>query len=142
MGWFLEIFFAYIAAVVFSVYLIKASRLSRKGKFLGNQLYVAMVQSLSTVGAFMSILAVLLFLILWSEQIFVISYFVVYFLMVSIFFVLFLDIFEPFSMYLLIKIMEIIKEIRTSFKRFTLGNTVNNGCYVFCISSDRAKYFC
>ncbi|MFW9778974.1 MAG: hypothetical protein ACFFE8_08995 [Candidatus Heimdallarchaeota archaeon] len=126
MGWFLEIFFAYIAAIVFSVYLIKASRLSRKGKFLGNQLYVAMVQSLSTVGAFMSILAVFLFLILFSQQIFVISYFVVYFLMVSIFFVLFLDIFEPFSIYLLIKIIETSKDIRTSFRRISMLNTAKS----------------
>ena len=76
MGWFLEIYFAYIATLVFSVYLIKASSLSRKGKFLGNQLYVAMVQSLSTVGAFMSGLAVILFLVQYFEQIFVISYFI------------------------------------------------------------------
>ncbi|MHA2031815.1 MAG: hypothetical protein ACW99Q_20745, partial [Candidatus Kariarchaeaceae archaeon] len=31
MGWFLEIYFAYIATLVFSVYLIKVSNLSRKG---------------------------------------------------------------------------------------------------------------
>ncbi|MFX0210168.1 MAG: hypothetical protein ACFFDT_29570, partial [Candidatus Hodarchaeota archaeon] len=68
MGWFLEIFFAYIATLVFSVYLIKASNLSRKGKFLGNQLYIAMVQSLSTVGAFMSGLAVILFLVQYFDQ--------------------------------------------------------------------------
>ncbi len=117
MGHFLEIFFAYIASIVFSVYLIKASRLSRKGKFLGNQLYVAMVQSLSTVGAFMSGLAVILFLVQYFEQIFVVSYFVVYFIMVSIFFVLFLDIFEPFSIYLLIKLIETFKNLKLAVKR-------------------------
>ncbi|WP_455140146.1 hypothetical protein [Candidatus Hodarchaeum mangrovi] len=123
MGWFLEIFFAYIAMIVFSVYLIKASRLSRKGKFLGNQLYIAMVQSLSTVGAFMSGLAVILFLLNYFQQIFVISYFVVYFIMVSFFFVLFLDIFEPFSVYLLIKFIETSKNVRQAFKRINFKNT-------------------
>ncbi len=122
MGHFLEIFFAYVASIVFSVYLIKASRLSRKGKFLGNQLYVAMVQSLSTVGAFMSGLAVILFLVQYIDQIFVVSYFVVYFIMVSIFFVLFLDIFEPFSIYLLIKLIETFKNLKMAFKRVNFAN--------------------
>jgi len=122
MGWFLEIFFAYIASIVFSVYLFKAARLSRKGKFLGNQLYIAMVQSLSTVGAFMSILAVILFLAMYFEQIFVVSYFVVYFIMVSIFFVLFLDILEPFSIYLLIKFIETFKSLKVAFKRISIAN--------------------
>ncbi len=122
MGWFLEIFFAYIASLVFSVYLIKVSRLSRKGKFLGNQLYVAMVQSLSTVGAFMSVLAVILFLVQYIDQIFVVSYFVIYFIMVSVFFVLFLDIFEPFSIFLLIKIIETFKNLKMALKRVIYGS--------------------
>jgi hypothetical protein len=124
MGWFLEIYFAYIATLVFSIYLIKASHLSRKGKFLGNQLYIAMVQSLSTVGAFMSGLAVILFLVQYFDQIFVVLYFIVYFIMVSIFFVLFLDIFEPFSIYLLIKLIESFKSIKVAFKRIYFKNIV------------------
>ncbi len=126
MGWFLEIFFAYIASIVFCVYLIKASNLSRKGKFLGNQLYIAMVQSLSTVGAIMSGLAVVLFLALWPNQIFVISYFVVYFIMVSIFFVLFLDIFEPFSIYLLIKFIETFKNLKLALKRVNIADVAKS----------------
>ncbi len=122
MGWFLEIYFAYIATLVFSVYLIKAAHLSRRGKFLGNQLYVAMIQSLSTVGAFMSGLAVILFLARYFDQIFVISYFVVYFIMVSLFFVLFLDIFEPFSIYLLVKLIESLKDIKKAFSRSSVRN--------------------
>jgi hypothetical protein len=126
MGWFLEIFFSYIASLVFSVYLIKASRLSRKGKFLGDNLYIAMVQSLSTVGAFMSILAIILFLVQYFAQIFVVSYFVVYFIMVSLFFVLFLDIFEPFSIYLLIKLIEAFKYLKITFKRVVVSNLVKS----------------
>jgi hypothetical protein len=122
MGWFLEIYFAYIATLVFSVYLIKASLLSRKGKFLGNQLYIAMVQSLSTVGAFMSGLAVILFLVQYFDQIFVVSYFIVYFIMVSLFFVLFLDVFEPFSIYILLKLIESFKAFRMSLGRFNRIN--------------------
>ncbi len=126
MGWFLEIFFAYIATIVFSVYLIKASQLSLKGKFLGNQLYIAMVQSLSTVGAFMSGLAVILFLVQYSDQIFVISYFIVYFIMVSVFFVMYLDIFEPFSVYLLLKLIGTFKNLKISLKRIDLMNTTKS----------------
>ncbi len=122
MGWFLEIYFAYIATFVFSIYLIKASLLSRKGKFLGNQLYIAMVQSLSTVGAFMSGLAVILFLVQYFDQIFVVSYFIVYFIMVSLFFVLFLDVFEPFSIYLLLKLIESFKAFKISVGRFNRAN--------------------
>ena len=122
MGWFLEIYFAYIATLVFSVYLIKASHLSRKGKFLGNQLYGAMIQSLSTVGAFMSGLAVIFLLVEYFEQIFVIAFFIVYFIMVSLFFVIFLDIFEPFSIYFLVKLIESFKDIKTALRRSSIGN--------------------
>ncbi|MHA2074591.1 MAG: hypothetical protein ACW97X_08225, partial [Candidatus Hodarchaeales archaeon] len=126
MGWFLEIFFAYIATLVFSVYLIKACNLSRKGKFMGNQLYISMVQSLMTVGLFMSGLAVILFLVQFSSLIFVILYFGVYFAMVSVFFVIYLDIFEPFSIYLVIKLIGTFKNLKSMFKRIDFVNIVKS----------------
>jgi hypothetical protein len=88
-----------------------------------------MVQSLSTVGAFMSGLAVILFLVQYFDQIFVVSYFVVYFIMVSLFFVLFLDIFEPFSIYLLIKLIETFKEFKTAARRINFSNLAKSSTF-------------
>lgn len=124
VGWFLEIFFAYTATFVFAIYLLKSSKISRKGKYLGEQLYLSMIQSLMTVGLFMSFLAVALFLIEYPQQLSTISYFVVYFVMVSIFFVVFLDIFEPFSTYLLVKFLESSKKVKKSISRISVINSM------------------
>jgi hypothetical protein len=113
LGWFLEIFFVYLAAGMFSVHLLYSGRFSFKGDYLGLKLRKAMIQSLSTVGTLMSGIAIILFVIDYSKQLFVVVYFVSYFIMVTIFFALFLDIFEPISIYLLTKMVE-------NFKRFSL----------------------
>ncbi|MFW9930436.1 MAG: hypothetical protein ACFFD1_13660, partial [Candidatus Thorarchaeota archaeon] len=109
LGWFLEIFFVYLAMVMFGVHLLYSGRISFKGDYIGLRVRDAMVQSLSTVGTFISILAVGLFLVDYSRQIFVVLYFVGYFVMVTLIFIIFLDIFEPLSIFLLMKIVETIK---------------------------------
>ncbi len=114
MGWFLEIFFVYLATIVFSVYLLKACNFSLRGDpGISSRLYQTMYQSLVTVGAFMSIIASILFLVEFPEQIFVVIFFIIYFIMVTLFFVLFLDIFEPISRYLLYQMLNTIKKSRT-----------------------------
>lgn len=111
MGWFLEIFFVYLATIVFSVYLLKACNFSLKGDpGISSRLYQSMYQSLVTVGAFMSVIASILFLIEFPDQIFVVIYFIMYFIMVTLFFVLFLDIFEPVSRYFLYQLLNAMKK--------------------------------
>ncbi|MHA2030947.1 MAG: hypothetical protein ACW99Q_16325, partial [Candidatus Kariarchaeaceae archaeon] len=109
LGWFLEIFFVYLATLMFGVHLLYSAKLSFKGDYIGLRVRDAMVQSLSTVGLFISILAVALFLIDYQDQIFVVLYFVGYFVMVTLIFILVLDIFEPISVFMLMKIVETIK---------------------------------
>lgn len=109
LGWFLEIFFVYLASLMFSVHLLYSGKFSFKGDFMGLKLRNAMIQSLSTVGTLMSAIAIILFVIDYSRQFFIVIYFISYFIMVTIFFVLFLDIFEPFSIYLVTKFIEYSK---------------------------------
>ena len=109
LGWFLEIFFVYLASMMFSVHLLYSGKFSFKGDYIGLKMKNAMVQSLSTVGALMSGIAIILFVIDYSRQVFVVLYFIFYFIMVTIFFGLFLDIFEPISIYLVTKLVEYLK---------------------------------
>ena len=111
MGWFLEIFFVYLATIVFSVYMLKSCNFSLKGDpGISSKLYQSMYQSLVTVGAFMSVIASILFLVEFPDQIFVVIYFIIYFIMVTLFFVLFLDIFEPISRYFLYQLLNTMKK--------------------------------
>lgn len=85
LGWFLEIFFVYLASIMFSVHLLYNGKFSLKGDFMGLKLRNAMIQSLSTVGTLMSAIAIVLFVIDYSRQLFVVIYFIAYFIMVTIF---------------------------------------------------------
>ena len=114
LGWFLEVFFVYLATAMFSVHLLYSSRFSFKGDFMGLKLRNAMVQSLITVGTLMSSIAIVLFVIDFSRQFFVVIYFISYFIMDTIYFVLFLDIFEPFSIYILTKMVNYFKKYSAS----------------------------
>lgn len=114
LGWFLEIFFVYLASLMFGVHLLYSSKFSFKGDYIGLKLRNAMIQSLSTVGAVVSAIAIILFVIDYSRQLFVVIYFIMYFIMVTFFFVLFLDIFEPISIYLVSKLVESFKNYSSS----------------------------
>ena len=110
LGWFIEIFFVYLASLMFSVHLLYSGKFSFKGDYMGLKLRNAMIQSLSTVGTLMSAIAIVLFVIDYSRQLFVVFYFISYFIMVTILFGLFLDMFEPISIYLVTKFIEYFKK--------------------------------
>ncbi len=127
LGWFLEIFFAYLAVFVYSFFLLRAAKFNIRGEQLGLRQYESMVQSVSTVGLFMSAVSIVLFLIDYPAQLPVILFFAVYFIMVAMFFVVFLDIFEPFSIFMLTQMVEFAKwlskmGIRTKIKRIQWKN--------------------
>jgi len=111
LGWFLEIFFAYLAIAMYGVHLLYAAKISYKGDYVGLRVRDAIFQSLSTVGTFVSAIAIILFLVDYSKQLFVVLYFIGYFVMVTVIFILFLDVFEPVSIYLLTKIIETVKRV-------------------------------
>ncbi|MHA2495551.1 MAG: hypothetical protein ACXAEI_08680 [Candidatus Hodarchaeales archaeon] len=125
LGWFLEVFFVYLATAIFCIHLIRSAGISFKGEFIGARLRRSMIESLSTVGAFVSVIAVVFFLVEKEELLLVTSYFFVYFLMASILLVLFLDLFEPISIFILTKLVEFTaaagqRRSRISLKRLCL----------------------
>lgn len=111
LGWFLEILFVYLAIFIFSIELLFSSHIALKGRFFGEDIREQTYKSLYTVGAPISILSLVLFVIESVVesgsivQLLVIIYFFAYFIMASVIFVLFLEIFEPISVILLIKIV-------------------------------------
>ncbi|MFX1312555.1 MAG: hypothetical protein ACFFHD_08090 [Promethearchaeota archaeon] len=105
LGWFLEILFVYIAIFIFSIELLFSSQVALKGRFFGEQLRDQIYKSLYTIGVPMSIFSIILFAIHYETSMVIILYFFAYFIMASIIFILFLDIFEPISILIFIKII-------------------------------------
>ncbi len=109
LGWFLEILFVYLATFIFSIELLFSSQIALKGRYFGEKIREQTYKSLYTVGAPISILSILLFIVRNINSIdllFTIFYFFAYFIMASFIFILFLDIFEPISIFIFYKIID------------------------------------
>ncbi|MFW9947158.1 MAG: hypothetical protein ACFFDX_10050 [Candidatus Odinarchaeota archaeon] len=111
LGWFLEILFVYLATFIFSIELLFSSQIALKGRYFGESIRTQTYKSLYTVGAPISILSIILFIVDAiqkgsTESITIIIYFFAYFIMASVIFVLFLRIFEPISILIFIKIID------------------------------------
>ncbi|MFW9994445.1 MAG: hypothetical protein ACFFD4_20545, partial [Candidatus Odinarchaeota archaeon] len=119
LGWFLEMFFVYLATAIFSVHLLAAGGFSFKGIYVGRRMRESLFQSLSTVGLFISVIAIVLFVLDFSNQLATVIYFSVYFIMTALFFILFLDVFEPLSVFFLTKIIEYAKAFEKKKLRFS-----------------------
>ncbi|MFX1251562.1 MAG: hypothetical protein ACFFCZ_08130 [Promethearchaeota archaeon] len=139
-GWFTDVFFVYLASIIFCVQLLYSARVFYRGNFVGERLRNEMIRSVSTVGAFLSGVT-LLFSFL--EQINLPNYgtipvtlfFLSYFIMASILFVLFLDIFEPISIYLLSKIIYFARSFDLSKIQSSITKTrvVNLGIMILIV---------
>ncbi len=105
LGWFLEILFVYLAIFIFSIEILFSSQVALKGRFFGEKIREQTYKSLYTIGTPMSIFSIILFALLYEESIFIIVYFFAYFIMASVIFILFIDIFEPLSILIFIKII-------------------------------------
>lgn len=116
LGWFLEILFVYLATLIFSIELLFSSKIAIKGRYFGENVRTQTYKSLYQIGAPISFISIILFVLQYTSSILIIIYFFAYFIMASIIFVLFLDIFEPISILLLIKIINFFKNRKTESK--------------------------
>ncbi|MBD3354023.1 MAG: hypothetical protein GF364_21250 [Candidatus Lokiarchaeota archaeon] len=116
LGWFIEIFFIYLAGFLLGIHLLKSSNASYEGRFIGEKLENDASSSLITVGTPISILSILLFLIEYTSSFTLILYFFGYFLMAALIFVSYIAIFEPICILILIKIVDRIKRNPEIFK--------------------------
>lgn len=105
LGWFIEILFVYLAVFIFGIELLYSAKIAFKGRYIGEDIRENAFRSLYSVGAPISILSIILFIIQYTPSLFIILYFFAYFFMASILFILFLNIFEPISIYIFIKII-------------------------------------
>ncbi|MFX0022027.1 MAG: hypothetical protein ACFE9S_06850 [Candidatus Hermodarchaeota archaeon] len=106
LGWFLEILFVYLAIFIFSIEILFSSQVALKGRFFGEQIREQTYKSLYTIGTPMSVFSVILFAILYVDSISIIIYFFAYFIMASVIFILFIDIFEPISILIFVKVID------------------------------------
>ncbi|TFF98354.1 MAG: hypothetical protein EU541_06935 [Promethearchaeota archaeon] len=117
LGWFLEILFVYLAVFLFSIELIRSSKLAIKGRYFGEKVRSDFFRSLYMVGVPISIISIFLFILEYLDSIDIIFAFFGYFIMASIVFILFLDIFEPISIFILIKIINWWKNKKENVKK-------------------------
>ena len=125
LGWFIEILFVYIATLIFSLEILFSSQIALRGKYFGENIRQQTYKSLYTVGAPISILSIILFIVenIGSFDYFgVIVYFFAYFLMASFIFILFLKIFEPISLLIFIKIIDWWKNKKEKRKKINVSN--------------------
>ncbi|TFF87244.1 MAG: hypothetical protein EU550_03605, partial [Promethearchaeota archaeon] len=122
LGWFLEIIFAYLAVLIFAIELLSSSKLSLKGRYFGESIREQTYKSLYTVGLPISLLSIILFLVDNSTSIDIIFYFLAYSLMGSVIFILFLKIFEPISVLILIKLIDWWKRKRENLNKINKNN--------------------
>ncbi len=113
LGYFLEILFVYLAIFIFSIEILFSSQIALKGRFFGEQIREQTYKSLYTIGAPMSVFSIILFALLYEGSIVIIIYFFAYFIMASVIFVLFLDIFEPISLLIFVKLINWWKNRKT-----------------------------
>jgi hypothetical protein len=106
LGWFLEILFVYLAIFIFSIEILFSSQVALKGRFFGEQIREQTYKSLYTIGTPMSVFSVILFALLYVDSISIVIYFFAYFIMASVIFILFIDIFEPISILIFIKVID------------------------------------
>ncbi|MBD3215932.1 MAG: hypothetical protein GF311_25195 [Candidatus Lokiarchaeota archaeon] len=106
LGWFLEILFVYLAIFIFSIELLYSSKVAIRGRYFGERVREQTFRSLYMVGTPISIISIFLFLLEYLGSIDIIVYFFAYFLMATGIFILFLDIFEQISIFILIKIVD------------------------------------
>ncbi|GAB4318934.1 MAG: hypothetical protein Kow0069_22220 [Promethearchaeota archaeon] len=114
LGWFLEIFFVYLATFLTGIHLLYRSRVSFKGRFVGEDVRENVFGSLATVGAPISILSIVLFVVNYTESILVVLYFFAYFLMAAVIFVMLLKVFLPLSILLFVKVVDWWKNAKKS----------------------------
>ena len=105
LGWFLEILFVYIVTFLFSYQLIKSSKISYKGRFIGEQIQSKFFTSLTQVGTPIAILSILLFIAQKGDSIVLILYFFAYFFMGAFIFIILLRVFEPISILIFLKLI-------------------------------------
>jgi len=124
LGWFIEILFVYLATFIFSLEILLSSQIALRGRNFGENIREQTYRSLYTVGAPISILSIILFLVEDLGSIGLIIYFFAYFFMASFIFILFLKIFEPISLIIFIKIINWWKNKKESKKSMNISDVV------------------
>ncbi len=133
LGWFIEILFVYLATFIFSLEILLSSQIALRGRYFGENIREQTYRSLYTVGAPISILSIILFLVEDFGSIGLIIYFFAYFFMASFIFILFLKIFEPISIIIFIKIINWWKNKKESKKKINITN-VYYGIVFSCLA--------
>jgi hypothetical protein len=122
LGWFIEILFVYLAVFIFSLEVLSTSQIALRGRFFGENIRQQTYKSLYTVGAPISILSIILFIVEDISSFGVIIYFFAYFIMASFIFILFLKIFEPISLLIFVKIIDWWKNRTEKRKKMSFTN--------------------
>ena len=124
LGWFLEILFVYLATFIFSIELLYSSKIALKGRNFGETIRNQTYKSLYSVGAPISILSIVLFVVQYLDSMPIVIYFFAYFIMASVIFILFLKFFEPISLLIFVKVIHWWKHRKEKMNSISSRNVV------------------
>jgi hypothetical protein len=130
VGVFIEDLVAYLASFLAAVYLLYSSKLSFRGRSLGDSIRFSVDRFLVTTGTVLASFSILAFVVQFSQYLIGLGYFVIHYVMMSIIFSLLLPLFEPFGSLVLIKAISAIgrfkpkERLRSIFNRKTLSALV------------------
>jgi len=113
---FIEDLVAYIASFLVSVYLLYSSKLSFRGRSVGDGIRFSVNRYLLTTGTILAVFSIIAFIIQFYQSWITMTYFVIHYVMMSVIIAILLPLFEPFGSLLLVKIINFIRGFKTRTK--------------------------
>jgi hypothetical protein len=110
---FVEDLVAYLASFLVAVYLLYSSKLSFRGRSVGDRIRFSVDRYLLTTGTILALFSIIAFVLQFSQSWTTIAYFVIHYAMMSVIFAVLLPLFEPFGSLLLIKTINFIRGSKT-----------------------------
>jgi hypothetical protein len=122
IGVFIEDLVAYVASFLAAVYLLYSSKLSFRGRSVGDRIRFSVDRFLLTTGTILAAFSIIAFVISFSQSLITLAYFVIHYVMMSVIFAILLPLFEPFGSLVLIKTINSLRRFSLKVKSTSIFN--------------------
>lgn len=110
LGWILEIYMLLFVSFIVAVNLLYTSRVYHGNRFVGETIRKNTFNNLLSISIVLSSVSLILFTQLFREAVYVIIYFSLYYVAITIIFLSFFKVMEPASVYIFAKILTFIRD--------------------------------
>ncbi|MGQ4833534.1 MAG: hypothetical protein ACP6IS_06550 [Candidatus Asgardarchaeia archaeon] len=120
LGWILEVYLVYLLTFLTSVQILYTARVYYKDKFIGDSIRQKTFNNLLSISIVLSIISLVAFIQTYPEAIYLFVYFSLYYVMATTIFLSFYRYIELSSVYLLAKILLLVKDKKLFFQRMSI----------------------